>query len=113
MVCLRLSAAEAGDVLGQQVVQFDVERLGDGEDAAQSGVGGGIRVRFPSFKLPVGEAREARFGRDPVLGVSLGGACSGDVDAEFSGIVLPGRISVVHKFNATRMSCLHGHVCMT
>ena len=112
-MCLRLSAAEVWGVFGQQVGQFDVQCLGDGEDAAQPGVCRGVRVRFPSFKLPVGEAREARFGRDPVLGVSLGGACSGDVDAEFSGIVLPGRISVVHKFNANRMSCLHGHVCMT
>lgn len=56
MVCLRLSAAEVGDVHGQQIGQFDVERLGEGEDAAQSGVGGGARVRFLAFKFPVGEA---------------------------------------------------------
>lgn len=43
----------------------------------------------------------------PVLGISLDGACSGDVDAEFSSIVLPGQISVVHKLNANRMSCLY------
>ena len=86
--------------------------MGDGENTAQSGVGGGVRVRFSAFKFPVGEAREARFGRDPVLGISFGGVCSGDVDAEFQGIVLSGRISFVHK-HANRLSCLHDHVCMT
>ena len=35
---------EVWDVFGQQVGQFDVRCLGDGEDAAQSGVCGGIRV---------------------------------------------------------------------
>ena len=53
-------------MFGKQVGQFDVQCLSDGEDAAQPGVCRGVRVRFPSFKLPVGEAREARFGRDPV-----------------------------------------------
>ena len=100
-------------MFGKQVGQLDVQCLSGGEDAAQPGVCGGVRVRFPSFKLPVGEAREARFGRDPVQGVSLGDVCSSDVDAEFSGIVFPGRINVVYKFNANMMSCLHGHVCMT
>lgn len=101
-------------MFGKQVGQFDVECLGDGEDAAQSGINGGVRVRFPAFKLPVGEAREACVGRDrdPVLGISFGGVCSGDVDAEFQGIVLSGRISFVHK-HANRLSCLHDHVCMT
>ena len=37
--------------------------FGRDADAAQSGVGGGVGVRFPTFKLPVGEAREACVGR--------------------------------------------------
>lgn len=60
---LRLKSAEVWGVFGQQVGQFDVQCLGDGEDAAQPGVCGGAGVRFPSFKLPVGEAREACVGR--------------------------------------------------
>lgn len=80
--------------------------MGDGENTAQSGVGGGVRVRFSAFKFPVGEAREAYVGHNPVFEVPLGGANPGDVDAEFLGIVLPGWISFVHKLNADRMPCL-------
>lgn len=43
---------------------------------------GGVRVRFPVFKFPIGEARETSVCCDPVLRVSLGGACFGDVDAD-------------------------------
>lgn len=39
-----------------------------GADAAQSGVGRGVVVRFPAFKLPVGEAREACVGSPPCSG---------------------------------------------
>lgn len=100
-------------MFGKQVGQFDVECLGDDEDVAQSGVGGGARVRFSAFKFPEDEVRETRVGCDPIQGVSLGDACSSDVDAEFSGIAFPGRISIVRKLNANMMSCLHGHVCIT
>ena len=65
------------------------------------------------FKLPVGEAREARVARDSVLEVSLGGASLGDVGAELPGIIFLDQISVIHNLNANRMSCLHGHVYMT
>lgn len=76
-------------------------------------LGLGVMVRFPAFKLPVGEAREACVCRDPVLGMSLDGACYGDIDADFLGMTLPGQIYVVHKSTAKGMSCLHGHVGTT
>lgn len=55
----------------------------------------------------------AYVGHDPIFEVSLGGANSGDIDAEFPCIALPGWISFVHKFNADRMPCLHSHAYMT
>lgn len=89
-----------------------VECLGDGKDTAQSRVGGGAGVRFPAFKFSVGEAREARVGCHLVLGISFGDAYSGDVDAEFPGIVFPAESALSISM---QISChvLHGHVCMT
>lgn len=43
LICLRLLAAEVWGVFRKQV-GLDVERLGEGQDAAQSGVGGGVGI---------------------------------------------------------------------
>ena len=109
----RLSAAEVGGAVGQQVTQLDIERLGDRKHIAQAGVGWCLGIGLPTFKLPVGVAGESGISRDSVLGVSPGGTGPGDVGTEFPGVVPPGRISFVHNPNANGMSCPHGHVCMT
>lgn len=109
----RLSAVEVGCVVGQQVTQSDIECLGDRKHIAQAWVGWCLGIGLPALELPIGVAGESCIGRDPVLGVSLGGTGPGDVGTEFPGIVTPGRISFVHNLNANGMSCPHGHVCMT
>ena len=112
MMCLRLTTAEVRGVFGKQVSQFVSSAWATARMLRSLGLAGGAGVRFPAFKFSVGEAREARVGCHLVLGISFGDACSGDVDAEFPGIVFPAESALSISM---QISChvLHGHVCMT